>query len=173
MPDGFPQRFHKGVTVNISLMTSETLCANLIERYLSTRGLRFLRGDRDGEYFCVVEADPRRLHVHLKVSPSFGDMLTISVTPSRFSATDRAWLTSCADAWNRRNRGVTAIVHGSADSERVGISARRSQWIREDISPEDFARLVDRTIAAATDLIAQLATVESLSTTRSELREVG
>ena len=99
-------------------MTSQTLCADLIERYLSARGLRFLRGDHDGEYFCVVDAQPRRLHVHLKMSPSFGDMLMIRVTPSRFSpVADRAGLTNFADTWNRRNRGITAIVHGSAESD--------------------------------------------------------
>jgi hypothetical protein len=154
-------------------MTSETLCENLIEGYLSTRGLRFLRGDHDGEYFCVVDA-PRRLHVHLKASPSFGDMLMISVTPSRFSrATDRAALTEFADAWNRRNRGVTAIVHGSADSGYVGISARRSQWIREDISPEVFASYVDRAIAAASDMFGQLVPIQAPSGVQSLLREVG
>jgi len=151
-------------------MTSQTLCTDLIERYLSARGLRFLRGDHDGEYFCVVDARPGRLHVHLTMSPSFGDVLVLSVTPSRFSpVTDRAGLTNFADTWNRRNRGVTAIVHGSADSGHVGISARRSQWIREDISSEDFACFVDRTIAAAIELFGQLTPVEALSL----LREVG
>jgi hypothetical protein len=156
-------------------MTSETLCVNLIERYLSTRGLRFLRGDHDGEYFCVVNPDPGRLHVHLEMSPSFGDVLMISVTPSRFSpVTDRPWLTQYADTWNRQNRGVTAIVHGSSNSTRIGVSARRSQWIREDISFEDFASFVDRTIAAAIDLFGELTPVIELpSTAQPLLREVG
>ncbi|BBZ39191.1 YbjN domain-containing protein [Mycobacterium conspicuum] len=154
-------------------MTSETLCANLIERYLSTRGLPFLRGDHDGEYFCVVDAQPRRLHVHLSMSSSFGDMLMIDVTPSRFSpVTDRASLTKFADTFNRRNRGITAIVHGSADTQHLGLSARRSQWIREDISAEDFAAHVDRTIAAAIELFGQLAPVQGPSAAVL-LREVG
>lgn len=175
VPAGFAQRIHKVACFNIYPMTSETLCANLIERYLSTRGLRFLRGDHDGEYFCVVNAHPRRLHVHLKMSPSFGDVLIISVTPSRFSpVTDRPWLTHYADTWNRRNRGVTAIVHGSSDSERIGVSAHRSRWIREDISFEDFASFVDRTIAAAIDLFGELTPVVELpSTAHSLLRKVG
>ncbi len=156
-------------------MTTETLCANLVERYLSTRALRFLRGDHDGEYFCVVNPHHGRLHVHLKMSPSFGDVLMISVTPSRFfPVTDRPWLTHYADTWNRQNRGVTAIVHGSSDSERIGVSARRSQWIREDISFEDFASFVDRTIAAAIDLFGGLNPVVELPTgVQSLLREVG
>jgi hypothetical protein len=156
-------------------MTSETLCANLIDRYLSSRGLRFLRGDRDGEYFCAVNAGPRRLHVHFKMSSSFGDVLQISVTPSRLSTVvDRTALTNFADAWNRRNRGVTAIVHASSDSDRLGVSARKSQWLREDISFEDFASLVDGTIAASIDLFGELIpAVEVPTGVQSLLREVG
>jgi hypothetical protein len=156
-------------------MTSETLCADLIDRYLSTRGLRFLRGDREGEYFCVVNPHPGRLHVHLEMSPSFGDMLVISISPARFfPVADRPRLTNCADTWNRRNRGVTAIVHGSSDSERIGVSARRSQWIREDISFEDFASFVDRTIAAAIGLFGELTPVVEVPIgVQSLLREVG
>lgn len=78
------QSIHIGAGLSIYPMTSETLCANLIDRYLSTRGLRFLRGDHDGEYFCVVNPHLGRLHVHLQMSPSFGDMLMINVSPARF-----------------------------------------------------------------------------------------
>lgn len=159
-------------------MTSETLCANLVERYLSTCGLRFLRGDHDGEYFCVVNArsgaHPGRLHVHFEISPSFGDMVSISVTPGRFfPVADRPWLTHLADSWNQQNRGVTAILHGSSDSKRIGVSARGSQWIREDIFFEDFAAFVDRTIAAAIDLFAELTTVELSPTAQPLLRNAG
>jgi len=138
-------------------MTSEALCANLIERYLETCGLRFLRGDNEREYFCVANADPGRLHVRLEISPSFDDVLIVSVTPARsFPVADRPWLTHFADTWNPQNRGVTAILQGSSDPRRIGLSARRSQWIREGTSFEDFASFVDRTIAAATDLYAEL-----------------
>jgi hypothetical protein len=144
-------------------MTSATLSENLIERYLFTCGLRFFRGQHDGEYFFVAKSHPRRLHVHLEISASFGDVLDIRVAPaSFFPVSDRPWLTQFADAWNLQNREVTAIVHGSSDPQRIGISARRSQWIREDISFEDFASLVDRTITAAVDLFAELVPVVEL-----------
>ena len=170
VPARSAHRVHKGADVNIHSMTSEALCANLVDRYLSTRGLRFLRGDHDGEYFCVVNPHPGRLHVHLKMSPSFGDVLMISVAPARsFPVTDRPWLTHYADTWNLQNRGVTAIVHGCSDSERIGVSARRSQWIREDISFEDFASFVDRTIAAAIDLFGELTPVVELPSTAHSL----
>jgi len=156
-------------------MTNESPCTYLIERYLSTCGLRFLRGDHDGEYFCVVNAHPRRLHVRLEISRSFDDMVVISVTPARiFPVADRPWLTHFADAWNRQNRGVTAIVHGSSDSKRVSVSARRSRWIPEGSSFEDFASFADRTIAAAIDLFIELSPVVELpSTTQPLLRNAG
>ncbi len=156
-------------------MTNESLCANLIERYMSTCGLRFLRGEHNGEYFCVANAHPGRLHVHLEISPSFGDVLIISVSPGRFlPVADRPWLTHFADTWNQQNRGVTAIVHGSSDPKRIGVSARSSQWIREGISFEKFASFVDRTIGAAIDLFAELkAAVELPSTAQPLLRDAG
>jgi hypothetical protein len=144
-------------------MTSATPCETLIERYMFTSGLRFFRGQHDGEYFCVANAHPRRLHVHLEVSPSFGDVLNVRVNPACFfPVTDRPWLTQFADTWNQQHREVTAIIHGSSDPHRIGVSARRSQWIRDDMSFDDFAALVDRTVAAAIDLFAELTPVVEL-----------
>src|SRR6516225_8098889 len=71
-------------------MTSEPLCANLIERYLCARGSRYFRGQHDGEFFYVANTRPRRLHVHLEICPTHGDVLMIRVTPACFfPATDR------------------------------------------------------------------------------------
>jgi hypothetical protein len=151
-------------------MTAEGLCTNLIERYLSTCGLRFLRGEHDGEYFCVVNAGPGRFHVHLEISPSFNDMLSVSVRPGWFfPIADRAWLTQFADTWNRQNHGVTALVRGSSDSQRIGVVAQRSQWIREGISFEAFASFMDRTIGASIDLFAELTPVAEMPSTRQPL----
>jgi hypothetical protein len=156
-------------------MTSESPCANLIGRYVRACGLRFLRGEHDGEYFCVVNAHPGRLHVHLEISTTFGDVLIIRVTPaSFFPVGDRPWLTHFADTWNQQNREVTAIVHDSSDPQRIGVAARRSQWIRENISFEDFASFADRTIAAAIDLFAELTSVVELpSPAQPLLRDAG
>ena len=92
-------------------MTSGLQCSDLIERYLSTCDIRFLRDERGGAYFSVPNAHYGRLHVHLEISASFGDMLTVQVTPARsFPAADRPWLTRFADAWNEQNRSVTALL---------------------------------------------------------------
>jgi hypothetical protein len=144
-------------------MTNQPHCANLIERYLCTSGVRFFRHEHDGEYLFVEEAHPRRLNVHLKMSPSFGDVLIMRVTPAcLFSVTDRPWLTQFADAWNKRGREVSAIVHCTSNPQRIGILARRSQWIRDGISFEDFAAFADHTIAAAIDLFEGLTPVVEL-----------
>jgi hypothetical protein len=139
-------------------MTTDALCTDLIERYVSTFEAGFLRDEHGGAYFCVPSAHHRRLHVHLEVSASFGDMLTIEVTPVRsFPDADRPWLTHVADEWNQQNRDVTALLTAACDPQRLGAVARRSWWIRDDVSFEGFADLVDRTVAAAIDLFDQLA----------------
>lgn len=135
-------------------MTSETLRTNLIERYMATCGLRFFRGRHDG---FVANVPPQRLHVHLEISPSFDDVLTIRVTPAcSFPVADRPWLTHVADMWNQENREVTAIVRGSSHPQRIGVVARTSKWVPESMSFEDFASFVDRSIDAAIDLFAEL-----------------
>jgi len=142
-------------------MTSEPLCADLIERYLCTRGSRYFRGQHDGEFFYLANTRPRRLHVHVEISPGHHDVLIIRVAPSCFFPTaDRPWLTHLADTWNQQDHGITAVVHGSSsDPERIGIIARRSQWIRGGVAFEDFATFVDRTIAAAIEFFGELTPV--------------
>ena len=173
MPASAAQRIHKVAGPRIDLMTNESLSANLIERYMSTCGLPFFRGQRDGEYFFVANAHARRLHVLLEISPSFGDVLTVRVAPAcSFPAADRPWLTPFADTWNQENRGVTAIVQGCSDPQCVNVVARRSHWIREGISFEDFASFAERTISPANDHFAELTPVVELpSTARPLLRD--
>jgi len=144
-------------------MASEPLGANLIERYLSMRGIRYFRGARDSEYFYVANTRPRRLHVHLEISP---ELLLIRVTPECFfPASDRPLLTHFADRWNKQAREVTAVVHESTDPQRVGIVALRWQWIRsgfngQDVHTfEDFTAFVDSGIAAAIEFFSELTPV--------------
>ncbi|OBA64751.1 hypothetical protein A5647_25115 [Mycobacterium sp. 1100029.7] len=141
-------------------MTTEALSADLIERYLCTRGSRYFRGQHDGEFFYVANTRPRKLHVHLGISRWHGDEFTIQVTPGCFfPATDNAKLTNLADAWNQDHHDVVATVHGSSDPLRVGVLARNSRKIREPIAFDDFATYVDHTIAAAIEFFAELTSV--------------
>ena len=168
------QRLRKVAGRSIDFMT-KSRCANLVERYLRTRGRRYFRGQHDREYFFVASARPRRLHVHLEISPPHDDVLIIRVDPGCFfPAADRPWLAHFSDTWNRRDRHVTAIVHASCDPQRIGVVARRSQWIRDSVSFEDFASFVDRAIADATEFFGELSPVVELpTTTRTLLRDAG
>ncbi|WP_374024300.1 hypothetical protein [Mycobacterium sp. HNNTM2301] len=155
-------------------MTNEAMCADLVERYLRVRGRRYFRGHHDGEYFFVTRANPRRLHVHLEISPAHGDVLIIRVTPGCFfPATERPWLVHFSDTWNRQDREVTAIVHGSSDPHRIGVVARRSHWIRRNVSFDDFAAFVDRTIADAIELFDDLNPAVELPTAHPLLQDAG
>jgi hypothetical protein len=134
----------------------EPLSTTLIERYLCTRGRRYFRGRHDGEFFFVLNSD-HRLHVHLEIPPPQPDVCTIRVTPACFfPAGDHADLMQVADTWNGQNCDVTAIVHGSSDPRRIGVTAEQSQRIGEQIAFGDFAAFADRAITAAMDLFARL-----------------
>ncbi|KZS63551.1 hypothetical protein [Mycobacterium ostraviense] len=141
----------------------EPLSTNLVEHYLRTRGKRYFRGRHDGEFFFVANAYPRRLHIHLEISLAHPDVFTIRVAPAYFfPAADRARLAQFADLWNARNHAVTAIVHGSSDPQRVGVTACNSQWIPGPVWFNEFADNVDRALDAAVDLFGQLSPVAGL-----------
>ena len=155
-------------------MTGEPMGVSLIERYLRTRGSRYcsrycgryFRGHHDGEFFYVANVRPRRLHVHLEVCPNRGDVLVIRVTPTCFFPVgERSWLTEFADTWNRQHHNVSAIVHDSSDTRRIGVVARRSHCIAESACFEDFAAVVDGALADAIDLFGRLATAAGLPPT--------
>ena len=148
----------------------EPLGTHLIERYLRTRGRRYFRGQHDGEYFFVANAHPRRLHVHLGISRWQRDVFSIEVAPAcYFPAADDPRLERLADTWNQQNREVTAIVHGSSDPQRVGVCARGSLRIRDQISFEDFASFVDGTMAAAIDLFSELTSATEMPSAAESL----
>ncbi|OBI20007.1 hypothetical protein [Mycobacterium sp. E2497] len=158
-------------------MANELMCANLVERYLRTRGRRYFRGHHDGEYFFVTGAracTSGRLHVHLEISPAHGDVLIVRVTPTCFfPAGERPWLVHFSDTWNHAEHEVTAIVHGSSDPQRIGVVARRSRWIRPGVSFEEFAAFVDGTVADATDLFDALSPATQWPTAHPLLRDAG
>ena len=154
----------------MNLMTRAPRCADLTERYLCARGSRYFRGAHDGEYFYVAKTRPRQLHVHLEISPGHDDVLIIRVAPACFfPATDRPLLMHLVDTWNQQHREVTAIVHGSSDPQRIGVVARKSQWIRENVSFDDFASIVDHTIADAIEFFGQLTPMVELPPTAQPL----
>ncbi len=153
----------------------EALSAELTERYLRSRGIRYFRGQHDGEYFFVADADGRRLHVHLGTSRWHSDVFTIRVTPARFfPAADSARLVELADAWNQQNHEVTVIVHGSSDPQRIGVFARSSRRVPDRIPFEEFGCFADDAIAGAIDFFSELAPpADSTSTAQPLLQDAG
>jgi hypothetical protein len=140
----------------------EPWSTNLVERYLCTHGRRYFRGRHDSEFFFVLNTD-HRLHVHLEIPALHPDVFTIRVTPACFfPAGDHESLMDFAATWNRQNRDVTAIVHGSSDPQRIGVTAEQSQWIGERVAFGDLAAFADRAISAAIDLFARLTPVAEL-----------
>lgn len=141
---------------------TEPLTADLIERYLRTRGRRYFRGRHDAEFFFVLNAE-RRLHVHLEIPTLHPDVVTVRITPACFyPSTEHERLVHVADTWNEQNRDVTATVHGSSDPRRVGVTAEQSRWIGERVGFDDFAAYVDRALTAAVDLFSRLNPVAEL-----------
>ena len=159
----------------MSELSPEPLSTELTERYLRSRGVRHFRGQHDGECFFVTNAGGRRLHVHLELSRWRSDVFTIRVAPACFfPATDSARLARLADTWNQQNPEVTAIVHGSSDPRRIGISARSSRRVRDRIPFEEFACYVDRAIGAAIEFFTELAPAAELTSTAQPLvRDAG
>ncbi|HEY7052777.1 MAG TPA: hypothetical protein VH496_11700 [Mycobacterium sp.] len=138
-------------------MRPTPVAAQLIERYLLSRGRRYFRGHHDGEYFFILTVGDERLHVHLELAPTDPDRLTIRVAPSYFfPAADRARLVEFVDSWNQSPHRVAAVIHESSDPTRLGVSAENTSLIALDVSFDDFAGLVDQTIGSSIRLFGEL-----------------
>lgn len=141
----------------MSVSLGEPLSTNLIERYLCTRGRRYFRGRHDGEFFFVLNTD-LRLHVHLEIPVLHPDVFTLRVTPAcYFPAAAQTRMQQFTDIWNEQSRDVTAIVHGSSDPQRIGVTAEQSRWMGEQVCFDEFAAFADRATAAAVNLFSRLA----------------
>ncbi|QLL06906.1 hypothetical protein [Mycobacterium vicinigordonae] len=146
-------------------LSAEPLSTDLIERYLRTRGRRYFRGRHDGEFFFVLDAG-RRLRVHLEIPPAHPDVFTMRFTPACFfPAAERPRLTKFAGSWNKFNRDIAAVVHGSSDPQRVGVTGEQTLWIADPVDYVEFAAFADRATDAAIDLFTGLNVVELPSPT--------
>ncbi len=140
-----------------------TESAELVERYLRSRGLRFFRGGHDGGYFFILTVGHERFHVHLEVIPGKSDVLVVRVAPGHyFPATERDRMLGFARSWNAESRRAEVIVYESSDPSRIGVAAQSSCPIA-DVDLDDFA---NRTIRSAIKLFAEL-------TPAPELKDAG
>lgn len=134
-------------------MTTE-FGAELIERYLHTRQVRYFRGHHDDEFFFLVNAYHGRLHVHLEPCGADRENVKISITAERYyPATARAEVASLATQWNRTGPRAKAIVFESSDPRLVGVAAESRFG---GSAAEDFGTFVDESIQSAIDLFGRM-----------------
>jgi hypothetical protein len=144
-------------------MSTEPFGAELTERYLRSRELQHFRGQHDGEYFFILKTDFKPLHVHLETPAASGMSLLISITtPTFFPATNRPRLTRLAKRFNRRSTSAEAVVYRSIDPTRFGVVAKDSIPVSPGIQFQEFAGVVDDTIASAARFFGELASVVEL-----------
>jgi hypothetical protein len=68
-----------------------------------------------------------------------------------------------ADAWNTQDHGITAVVHGSTDPQRIGVTAEQTRLLDGPVHFDDFATFADHVISAAIDLFSGLTPTAELS----------
>ncbi|GFG66242.1 hypothetical protein MKUB_37320 [Mycobacterium kubicae] len=150
---------------NMTEPMGEPLTTELIERYLHSRGRRYFRGQHDGEFFFVVNCGRPRMHVHLGIPGPHSDTLTLRATPASFyPVADAGTLSNRVAEWNKHNGELAAVVHGSSDPQRIGVTVSASHWVGERVRFEDFGEFVDRALGAAVELFSGLAPSDELPT---------
>lgn len=127
----------------------------LIEEYLRLRGLRYFRGHDEDEYVFLSEAPgPRgsagKMHVRLAAA---GPEVRVTVSPDRYyPAGDRDRLAGLAARW-ASGEAAEVVLQDSCDPALVGVIARARTRPR---GLDDLADFVDRAVASAVDLFADL-----------------
>ena len=141
------------MTIRLSVMTIDS-GAELIERYLRSRQVRYFRGHHDDEFFFLVNAYHGRLHVHLEPCGADREMVKVSVTAERYyPATSRAAVAALAAQWNQASPPARAVVFQSSDPRLVGVAAKSRYSASEST---DFGMFVDATIQSSIDLFGRM-----------------
>jgi hypothetical protein len=102
--------------------------AELIERYLRTRQVRYFRGHHDDEFFFLVNAYHGRLHVHLEPCGADREMVKVSATAERYYPA----------------------------ASRTRVAALAAQWNQASPPGNDFGTFVDATIQSSIDLFGRM-----------------
>jgi hypothetical protein len=157
-------------------MDIEPLTAELIERYLDLRELRFFRGRDDREFLLLMSGEQSRLHVHLRMSGRDRDVLAMCATPvQNYGAGERARLMELVNEWNRDTHWPKAFVRETSSPSQVGVVGETSYPLKHGIHFDALARFIDCSITGSLDLfdkIDQAIRVPSAQTLESWLRDV-
>jgi hypothetical protein len=130
----------------------------LVERYLRSHG----SDPRLGEDSFIVNAPAGLLHVHLVQTAANPHLVDIQVTgPPSFSRTDRRRLARLARRRNRRGEIVEAVLCESMEPARVGVVAEAVVPLASGIGYQEFADVVDTSIARAGEFFAELISISA------------
>ncbi|SPM33347.1 hypothetical protein MRAB57_1151 [Mycobacterium rhizamassiliense] len=139
-------------------MQIEPLSAELIERYLVSRELRFFRSD-DGEDFLLVLSNYERgkLHVHLRINGLRRDILEISVSPAAYyPATERPRLMELVNEWNRDNHWPKAFVRETPQPSHVGVVGETAYLLADGIHVAALGNFIKSGVEYGADLFAKI-----------------
>jgi hypothetical protein len=134
-------------------MDSALVVSQLVERYLRSRGADPASGDES----FVVDAPIGSLHVYVGQMAANSRVIAVQVTgPRSFPAADHPWLSRQARKWNRRGELVEAVLCRSIDPARIGVVAEGAVPIGSGTGFQEFADVVDTSIARAGEFFAEL-----------------
>ncbi len=134
-------------------MHVEKFNADLIERYLELRRLRFNRADNGREFVVAMRGERCKMRVRLRISGSKRNILTLRVTPAdHYQATQRQRLMELVNKWNHDTRWPKAYVRETSSPDRVGVVAENCYPMMDGIHFEALTRYIDYTIGGAAEL---------------------
>lgn len=144
-------------------MQIEPLSADLIERYLRSRQLRYFRSDDGVEFLLVSTREQGKLLVTLRINGLRPDILEVSISPARhFPATERPRLMELANSWNRDNHWPKAFVRETAYPGFVAVVGENAHLLTDGIHLEALGNLVRSTVDYGADLFAKIERTLSL-----------
>jgi hypothetical protein len=139
-------------------MQIEPLGAELIERYLQSRQLRFFRSG-DGEEFLVVLSNYERgkLHVHLRINGLRRDILEISISPAGYyQASERPRLMELVNDWNRDNHWPKAFVRETPEPSRISVVGETAYLLADGIHLEALGHFIRSGVEYGADLFGKI-----------------
>lgn len=144
-------------------MEIEPLSTQLIERYLSSRDLRFYRSNDGDEYLVLFSTEHGKLHVTMRLSGPRQHVFVISVTPAtNYPVAQRVRLMEVINDWNRDSWLPKAFVRQTSLPDQVGVVGEQSVWLPQGIHFEALAEIIDATTTCAGDLFEKIISAMSL-----------
>jgi hypothetical protein len=155
----------------------EPLSAELIERYLDSRGLRFYRS-RDGKGLLVLfSTEHGKLQVNLRASGVRSDVLVISISTATYSrAADRSRLMDLVNDWNRDTYWPKAFVRETSQPGRIAVVGESAFPLGDGIGIDALGNFINSSIRSGAklfDKVAQATSVPSVRTLEEWLDRTG